>query len=163
MDSIKRAVFEYFCPDNKDWHFASKFVAQIIKKICDDNSQESDAKHPQYFIFDTPHLYPEDVSDFPKKDFIIVFLGYPNMSVERKTDIILRSDSQSCWTQKLPREELEKLVRGNIEFSKEILEQCNKYNLKFFDINQVMSTSIFKALKDPVDYIYLQNNDSGRL
>lgn len=147
MDSIKRAVFDIFCPENKDWHFASKVVARMIKKICDDNRQES--TKPECFIFDTPHLYPEDLIDFPKDEFVIIFLGYTEISVEEKTNEILSHDRADCWTKKLERKKLEALVEGNIAFSKELKEQCEKYGIKYFEMSEDMEEHLFEA----IDYV----------
>ena len=73
LDSIKRACFSFFNPKQNDWHGASKFTVEIIKKLVDDNEQESIRK--EYFIFDTPHLYPEDVKDLDPNLFLVVFVG----------------------------------------------------------------------------------------
>ena len=133
LDSIKRAVFEIFCPGNKDWHFASKMTVKIIQKLVDDNNQESTRK--EYFIFDTPHLYPEDVATLNKDEFLIVFVGYTDVDVDEKVDTILRYDAKTCWTQKLSREKLKSLVEGNVSFSKEIKVQCEKYGIPYFDVS----------------------------
>lgn len=140
LDSIKRAVFDIFCPGSKDWHLASKVVSRIIQKVVDDNEQESSKK--ELFIFDTPHLYPEDLKDFDKEKFLIVFLGYTETTVQAKTDEIIKYDDKSCWTQKLPREKLEELVQGNIEFSKEIRTQCRRHGIKFFDMSNNLPRNV---------------------
>ncbi|MBR3280351.1 MAG: hypothetical protein IKI57_00700 [Clostridia bacterium] len=142
LDSIKRAVFEIFCPGKKDWHFASKMTVKIIQKLVDDNNQESVRK--EYFIFDTPHLYPEDVVELNPEEFIVVFVGYTDIDVSEKVESILKYDAETCWTQKLSKEKLTSLVEGNIRFSKEIKEQCEKYNLPYFDV----STDPLRVLND---------------
>ena len=147
LDSVKRAVFDFFKPKNNDWHTASKLVASIIRKVCDDNAQESTEN--EFFIFDTPHLYPEDLVSFSKQDFIIIFLGYTDVSVESKVASILLHDAPTCWTHKLTREKLERLVEGNIEFSIEIKRQCEKYDIPYFDVSHDMSS----ALNDAKEYI----------
>ena len=149
MDSIKRAVFDIFYPGNSDWHVASKIVSRIIKKIVDDNKQESTQN--ELFIFDTPHLYPEDLKDFDKNEYLIVFIGYTEISVKEKTEEILKYDKDTCWTQKLDREKLEELVKGNIEFSKEIRSQCRKYGLKYFDMSNNLPRTIERVKAFIVD------------
>ena len=147
LDSIKRAIFDFFKPKNNDWHTASKLVASIIQKVCDDNAQES-TEH-ECFIFDTPHLYPEDLAGFDRTKFLIVFLGYTDVTIENKVDSILIHDVPTCWTHKLPRKKLESLVKGNIEFSIEIKNQCKKNGFKYFDVSQNMTS----ALDEAEDYI----------
>ena len=147
LDSIKRAVFDIFCPGNKDWHFASQMTVKIIKKLVDDNNQESTRK--EYFIFDTPHLYPEDVKDLSKDDFIIIFIGYTNVDIDEKVNSILKHDAKSCWTQKLSRKKLKELVEGNIAFSKEIKAECEKYDIPYFDV----SVDPIHVLNDVKNYI----------
>ncbi len=133
LDSIKRAVFSIFCPGVHDWHKASKVTVEIIEKLVDDNDQES--SRMEYFIFDTPHVYPEDVRHLDKNKYLIVFLGYTDVSLEDKVNHILAHDTKTCWTQKLPREKLTSLVEGNIAFSKEISAQCVEYGIPYFDVS----------------------------
>ena len=143
LDSIKRAVFSMFCPGEKDWNKASKFTAKVIEKLVDDNEQESIRK--EYFIFDTPHLYPKDVANFNSMHYTIVFLGYTDVDVDKKVRDILLYDSKTCWTHKLNLLDLYDLVEGNIEFSKEIKEQCQKYDIPYFDISENSEVVLRKA------------------
>jgi dephospho-CoA kinase len=71
LDSIIRAFFKNFPPDYKDWHKASKLTVQLIEQLVDDNEQESIRK--EYFIFDSPHLYPNDVAHLDKTQYLMVF------------------------------------------------------------------------------------------
>jgi hypothetical protein len=153
MDSIKRAVFDMFCPGSNDWHLASSVVSQMIKKICDDNAQESSS--PEFFIFDSPHIYPEDLLILPKSNFIIVFLGYTDINPRTKMKDIRSYDSKDCWTQKLSEEQLLSLIKGNIEYSEEIKEQCYKYGFPYFDTSKDMNSTLIRAL----NYIVNNNND----
>ena len=134
LDSIKRAVFDIFCPEKKDWHFASQMTVKIIEKLVDDNNQESTRK--EFFIFDTPHLYPKDVAHLDKNDYLIVFIGYTEINVDDKIQDILKYDSPTCWTHKLNRDKLKELVEGNIRFSKEIKAQCQQYGIPYFDVSK---------------------------
>ena len=143
LDSIKRAVFDFFKPKKNDWHTASKLVATIIQKVCDDNAQES-TEH-ECFIFDTPHLYPEDLAKFDRTKYLIVFLGYTDVSVNDKVDSILTHDVPSCWTHKLSRKKLKKLVEGNIDFSIEIKKQCKQYDFMYFDVSHDMTFALDSA------------------
>ncbi len=151
MDSIKRVVFDTFCPENKDWHYASEVVAKMIKKICDDNAQES--SNPEYIIFDSPHLYPKDLVDFDRSKFLIVFLGYTDISVEKKAAQILEHDAPSCWTRKLKIPKLKSLIEGNIAFSQEIKKQCAKYGFYYFDTSHNMYQSLIEILNFIVHHV----------
>ena len=143
LDSIIRAFFKNFPPEYKDWHKASKLTVQVIKQLVDDNEQESIRK--EYFIFDSPHLYPEDVASFDTNQFLIIFLGYTDIDVQTKTDAILAYDAKTCWTHKLPREELAKLVDGNIKFSKEIEAQCKAHDILYFDVSNNPEATLQKV------------------
>jgi len=143
LDSIKRAIFSIFFPNEKDWHKASQITVKIIEKLVDDNEQESTRK--EFFIFDTPHLYPEDVAKLDKDKYLIVFIGYTDVDVSEKVQSILDYDDETCWTHKLSREKLEELVRGNIEFSKEIKEQCETYGIPYFDVSNNPEVALQKV------------------
>ncbi|MBR6253524.1 MAG: AAA family ATPase [Clostridia bacterium] len=147
LDSIKRACFSFFKPEQSDWHAASKFTVEVIKKLVDDNELESIRK--EYFIFDTPHVYPEDVKDLDSNMFLIVFVGYIDIDVDHKVDYVIKHDSATCWTQKITREKLRELVQGNINFSKELKSQCEKYSLPYFDV----SHNFANVISDVKDYI----------
>jgi hypothetical protein len=99
----------------------------------------------EYFIFDTPHIYPEDVKHLDRNKYLIIFLGYTDVGVEEKVEHILSHDAASCWTQKLPREKLVSLVEGNIEFSKEIAEQCSEYDIPYFDVSHNISLQLARV------------------
>ena len=135
LDSIKRAVFDILSLNKKDWWFASRMTAQIIDKLVDDNEQESVRK--EFFIFDTPHLYPREVAEnLDLEKFVVVFLGYTDVNIEEKVGSILKYDAKTCWTHKLSIQELTSLVKGNVRFSKEIKEQCEKYGIPYFDVSK---------------------------
>ena len=143
LDSIKRAIFSIFCPNEKDWHKASQITVKIIEKLVDDNEQESIRK--EFFIFDTPHLYPEDVANLDKDKYLIVFIGYTDVDVSEKVQTILEYDAETCWTHKQTKERLHELVQGNIEFSKEIKTQCKKHGIPYFDVSKEPEINLNKV------------------
>lgn len=145
LDSIKRACFSFFNPKQNDWHAASKFTVEIIKKLVDDNEQESIRK--EYFIFDTPHLYPEDVKDLDPNLFLVVFVGYTNIDVDQKIESVIKHDSDTCWTQKISKEKLRELIEGNVRFSKEIKRECEQCSLPYFDVSSDFA-SVISEVKD---------------
>ncbi len=149
MDSIKRATFDILGLKNKDWHFASTFVAEMIKRICSDNEQES--SDPEFFIFDTPHLYPDDLAKFPKSKFLIIFLGYTDISAKEKAIQILEHDSPNCWTKKVSNERLMELVNGNIAFSEEIKAQCSNHDMLYFDTSKNIHTILHSAFNSIIE------------
>ena len=97
------------------------------------------------FIIDSAHIMPKDIMryiDLNKWD--VYYVGYPNITKEEKFDIIRKFDDQSDWTFKRTDEELLEILDNLIKLSKEIEEECLKYNIKFIDTSYDIKSCIDK-------------------
>ena len=86
------------------------------------------------FIIDSAHIMPRDILKYiDREKWDIYFIGYPNTTAEEKIKIILEKDSEKDWTHKKTYEELYYRISNLVRISKEIEEECKKFNIEFID------------------------------
>ena len=115
------------------------FLSRVINIIdCKDEK----------FIIDSAHIMPKDIMKYIDLDkWDVYYVGYPNITKEEKFDIIRKYDDESDWTFKRSDEELLEILENLIELSKEIEEECLKYNIKFIDTSFDIKSSIDELFK----------------
>lgn len=149
MDTIKRGLDDNFYPGKiKTWRESSPKFAKLISRIIEEADTDI-IKDIEWYLIDTCHLYPSDISKTYNKDnTIIVFLGYTNITKEEKLKSIRSNDPKHGWTWKKDDDFLLKSIEEDISFSKEALEECEENNIPFFD------TSDFKkGIDEAYNYI----------
>lgn len=132
MDSIKRGICESFKLQYDDWKDVSPIMCTIINRIIEDNKTDTNYLKEKY-LFDTPFLYPKDIQMINTEDTKVIFVGYAHIEVDEMVKLIRENDLDNYWTSKKTDEELRKETYDNIEFSKYIEEECNKYGIKYYD------------------------------
>ena len=147
MDSIKRGICEVFGYDQHDWDFLNEKIAKIINIIIKENKTDTIAGL-EYYAIDTCHVLPKDVALFDE-NILVIYLGYADISVEDKFNEIRLNDKKHYWSSKVSNENLRRMIEANINLSKEIREECNRLNIKYFDtsFNREM------VLKEVIGYI----------
>lgn len=154
MDSIKRGIDNNFCERIKDdWEKTSPKMSHLIKTIINEN--ESDlTKEKEYYVIDTCHIYPSDISKEDIKNTIIVFLLYPNLNVKEKIKFIRKYDSENIWTNKFSDEENIDNLEYGIEYSKKALKEAIKYNVKYYDTSKNFKKVIKRAYEEILGEVY---------
>lgn len=147
MDSIKRGIDNNFIDYSIPYWKCSSKMCYLIKTIIDE--AKSDLTYNQSLIIDTCHIYPSDVIKYNLDNEIIVFVGYPNILEFNKFMNIRNNDLDNIWTSKLNDQELFEYIKNGILYSKEIENECIKYNLPFFDI----SCDFDNKLNEIINYI----------
>lgn len=132
MDSIKRGICESFSLKYDDWKDVSPIMCTIINRIIEDNKTDTNYLKEKY-LFDTPFLYPKDIKMINLEDTKVIFMGYAHIDVDEMVKKIRENDLDNYWTNQKNDEELIKETIQNIEFSKYIEEECNKYGIKYYD------------------------------
>lgn len=132
MDSVIRGVCFSLNLNRHDWKNLSKILSTILNTIIIENTSDTVFLEEKY-VLDVTHLFPRDISLIDLSNTEIVFLGYDTISVQEKCEQIRMYDKENYWSSKLSDEELLKITKLNIEFSKYIKEECNKYNIPYFD------------------------------
>ena len=118
----------------------SLFLSTVIEEINRTNEK---------FIIDSAHVMPKDIIPYlDKEKWDIYFIGYPNSMAEEKFNIIRKCDSTTSWTRHFDDERMLELIKGLIEISKKIEEQCREYNINFNDIIEQTVEEILKKNKD---------------
>lgn len=132
MDSIKRGICEAYNISYDDWAGVSPVMCRIINRIIEDNKTDTNFQEEKY-LFDTPFLYPEDISLINTEETIVVFLGYPKLTAKENFDKIRKYDKENYWTTKIPDDKLLEWCKDNVDFSIFLEEECKKYHIPFFD------------------------------
>ena len=63
--------------------------------------------------------------------------------------LIRENDLENYWTTKISDEELKKWTYDNIEFSKYLEEECEKYGIKYYDTSKNRD----RVLEEALNYI----------
>lgn len=147
MDTIKRAINQIWDWQESDWYKVSPKMGKLINKILRENRADTVYNH-EYYVIDTCHFLPCDV-DLIEDDTLIVFLGYKYISVESKVKEMRENDKDYYWSNSLSDNELENMVRENVEFSEVLSQECKKNNVIYFDT----SYNRDEVLKSVLDYI----------
>lgn len=146
MDSIKRGIEDNFCNEIRDRKEMSIKMAHLISTIIVESNTDS-IKNKEFFVIDTCHLYPKDIYEKKLENTVIIFLGYPNASIENKLKEIRKYDNSNIWSNTYSDEELKYGIKLGIEYSKLALKECEEYNIKFFDISNNFEETINEAYK----------------
>ena len=99
-------------------------------------------------VIDTVDIFPEDITDSDKKNYLIYFFGYLNIEWEELIDIWKKTDLE--FTKKFTEEELIAKAKRGIENSKVIKDKCEKYGLVFID-TAYNRDETFKKLLSNID------------
>ena len=97
-------------------------------------------------VLDTVDIYPEDITDIDKEKYLIYFLGYPNIEINKLISIWKKTDLE--FTKKYSEEKLILKAKKNIQKSKELQEKCKKYNLSFIDTTYNRNKVFEKILEE---------------
>ncbi len=90
------------------------------------------------FIIDSAHIMPSDIDKYIDKDkWEIYYLGYPNVNINEKLNIIRKYESQNAWTYKKSDTELLDVLEKLKEISKTIEKECQKLNINFIDTSNM--------------------------
>lgn len=159
MDSITQS-FEYIFPeleifDGKTWGVGIEHVSKRLIDFLKHLVQTEKYDDLEYrMLVDMYQLMPEDyIRKINNKCCRAYFVGYPNAKVEEKFKSIRKNETKWDWTRKIDDNELKERVKVYIQESKLIQNQCEKYNLPFFDF----SNNIDKSTEDIVKYILKDN------
>lgn len=106
----------------------SLFISRFIE-IAESNEAES-------FILDSAHIYPSDIIKYLDKDkWDIYYLGYPNITANEKLKEVHKYISGG-WIEKRSSEELIDTFNELINISREIQNECKKYDIEFIDTSK---------------------------
>lgn len=148
MDSIKRGIDNNFWDHYQDdWEIVSPHMVKLIKRMLDDNATDI-VRNKEYYCIDTCHVLPSDFTNYDFGNTIIVFFGYSNVNIEKKIRDIRRYDKK-LWSSSLSDDELRFYIKTGIDYSIKVKNECEKYNIKYFD----MGKNFKKKLKEAENYI----------
>ncbi len=88
--------------------------------------------------------------EFPDIQMKVCFIGYTQITPEEKLKLVRTYNTGiDDWTVKNSDEKMLEHVTNTVEFSKYLKEECEKYNLPFFDVSENFKETheeIFKFL-----------------
>ena len=148
MDSIKRGICEAYKLHYDNWDLVSPIMATIINRMIKDNKTDTNYLLEDY-VFDIPFLYPKDISLIDTSNTLVIFLGYSNLTPKESFEKIREHDKENYWTSHIDNKTLMSWCYDNIEFSKYLEVECQKYNIKYFDT----SNNRDEVLQNILNYI----------
>lgn len=119
-----------------------KYLEILLRK------QQRDSKYS--VVLESTDIKPKDiVSTFNVDDNIVVCLGVTSINYIEFCDYILKNDTDNDWTRKCTKEEILNYCKEYISNSKLNEEECNRFNIKFFD----MSFNRNQKINEIISYI----------
>lgn len=132
MDSVKRGICEAYGVKYDKWEDVSPIVCKIINRIILDNKTDTNFGKEKY-LFDTPFVFPKDISMIDTSDTEVIFLGYSKALPSEILKTIREKDDNNFWTNKKSDEELLRLIELDIDYSKQVEKECKKLGIKYYD------------------------------
>lgn len=106
------------------------FCSELFKQEINQNK-----KHFKY-IFESCDITPEYAAKyFSSNNTSIIFLGYPNLSIEEIIYNYKNYAEEDDYMLKKSEEEIQNRANLWLRKSKEFQEQCKKYNIRFIDVS----------------------------
>lgn len=117
----------------------SLFLSTIIEKMN---------KSEERYVIDSAHIMPSDIIKYlDLEKWIIIFVGYPNITPEEKFANIRENDDIASWTRNFSDDEMLNLTKQLIKVSQKIKSECLKYNIKFIDTSYNFKNTIEEFVK----------------
>lgn len=109
-----------------------------VMNIMNDNDEP--------FIIDSAHILPRDIIKYIDLDkWDIYYFGYPNTTPQDKFKLLRTYDKEESWTRKRTDQELLATLDKLISLSKQIEQECLKYNITFIDTSNDLPKNIEAA------------------
>lgn len=109
---------------------SSEKLALLVSRVSHIISSVND----ELFIIDSAHILPEDIIQYLDKDkWEIIYVGYPNISVQDKFNEIRKYEKKSDWTYDRTDDELFDILEKTIQLSKSIENFCLENGIHFID------------------------------
>lgn len=87
-----------------------------------------------HFVIEGYHIKPEDaVKYFLNKNFEIVVLGYPQLTVKEAYNNVRKYEQKFDYTTSIKKEEMCSILEHHIAYSKDCAQKCVELNLSFYD------------------------------
>lgn len=150
MDSIKRGICEVYDIKYDRWEDVSPVVCKIINRVILDNNTDTNYGKEKY-LFDTPFIFPKDINLIDTSDTEIIFLGYSKASPVEILKIIREKDNNNFWTNQKSDEELLKLIELDIDYSKKVEKECEKFGIKYYDTTYNRDQILNKIVEEIVN------------
>jgi 2-phosphoglycerate kinase len=100
------------------------------------------------FVIEGAILIPELLSKYLDNENVkCCYLGYSTLSTTEKLKAIKENEGDNDWTKNYSIKEFQDFVKGSIHKSKNDKKECEKYNIKYFDIDHNFEESINRVIK----------------
>ena len=106
------------------------------------------------YVIDTVDIFPSDITNEDKENYLIYFFGYTNINVDELIRIWQETDLN--FTKKFDMNDLREKAKKGIENSKKFKEQCEKFNIKFVDTTYNRK-DVFNMILSEIDTINSNN------
>ena len=119
---------------------SSKLLSIFLSRFI----EIAESKDDEFFILDSAHILPQDILKYMDRNkWDIYYLGYPNITPEKKIEEI-RKYTKGGWTNKKSHEELLEIFNELIAISGDIEKKCVENNINFIDTSNDDILNIFE-------------------
>ena len=106
------------------------------------------------FILDSSFIDVENIHDVDANNYLIIALGFPDISLQEGLDNLNKYDTEDDWTYIESDFKKEMFMKSYINQSKQMQKDCQKYNIKFINTSynrQNVLSDAYKWLKDNIN------------
>lgn len=133
-DSVRDA-FQRALPKNEINQFGGRGTEEDFPRFIEQLLYWESYNNKDYnYIIDSADISPKkaiELFNFNKN--IVLFLGFPNITVEKLLDNCRNYDNENAWSKQLNDAELMPYLKKAVSMSKTIEKECIEHGLKFFD------------------------------
>lgn len=122
----------------KTWKFSKELFKYLFK------TQES-------YLVEGDCILPKQVAELQIKyseKIKCCFLGYPSLTAKQKLELVRTFHrGEEDWTTKHNDEAMLEMIEAMIKYSRYMKEECEKYNIAFFDVSDDFEKTHIKAFE----------------
>lgn len=116
-------------------------ASQLWKHSITKNLFEHLALYESNYLVEGDCILPEQIHEIQQKftdsQLRVCFIGYPELTSVEKLSIIRKyNDNLDDWTVKYDDKKMLEYIDEMIEYSKYLKSECEKYNIKFFNVSE---------------------------
>lgn len=145
-----RTTFEKVMPEANINHVKGSGMIEKFPEFCAKLFEYQIREHKNYFnyIFESCDIMPNQINNYFNIDNMeVLFLGYPNLTVrETINNYKIYAEPGDYMIKKTDEEVLSRAIMW-IQKSKELEEECLKYNMRFIDVSYNRNKIFEKIIK----------------
>lgn len=146
-----RTAFEKVVPELQINHINGKGMIETFPEFCSRLFEYQIKEHKNYFnyIFESCDISPVQLKKyFNIKNTIVLFLGYPNLTVKETFNNYKKYALENDYMLKKTDKEIMDRAIMWTKKSNKLKEECSKYKIRFIDVSYNRNSTFKKLIEE---------------